>query len=84
MATYGLVAAGRARSYYSEQAYDLAESIAGGRSTLVGGYGATVYPTVAWSSINRTPPLLCEEEDRRREEGQKRRRRKRASITLRE
>ena len=58
---YDLVAGGRARSYYyySEQAYDLAESIAGGRSTLVGGYGGTVYPTVAWSSINRPPPLLC-------------------------
>ena len=44
---YHLVAGGRARSYYSEQAYDLAESIAGGRSMLVGGYRATVYPTVA-------------------------------------
>ena len=64
---YDLVAGGRARSYYyySEQAYDLAESIAGGRSTLVGGYGATVYPTVAWSSINRPPPLLREGGEKR-------------------
>ena len=61
---YHLVAGGRARSYYSEQAYDLAESIAGGRSTLLGGYGATVYPTVAWSSINRPPPLLCRRHQR--------------------
>ena len=38
--------------------------VAGGRSTLLGGYGATVYPTVAWSSINRPPPLMCKREDR--------------------
>ena len=61
---YHLVAGGRARSYYSEQAYDLAEWIAGGRSTLVGGYSGTVYHAVAWSSINRPPPFLREGEDR--------------------
>ena len=59
---YDLVAGGRARSYYSEQAYDLAESIAGGRSMPT---VAQCIPTVAWSSINRPPPLLRGEGEKR-------------------
>ena len=72
----------RWHGYHSEQAYDVAESIAGGRSMLVGGYGATVYPTVAWSSINRPPPLLRKAGRREKEATRRKKKRERASITL--
>ena len=43
---------------------------------LVGGYGATVYPTVAWSSINRPPPLLCRRDQRTEDIGERGERRR--------